>query len=123
MSTFLYPTSEPYFYHERKNFPTLWTRRISITDIVRKHCSKQTCFGKDVSVRKHSLDFSLAKTRCKYHVTNSLTLTFFRSSARLLLFVSLIISNSSSFILLNNSISFDKEYSKAFANASIKSLM
>lgn len=123
MSTFLYPTSEPYFYHERKNFPTLWTRRISITDIVRKHCSKQTCFGKGVSVRKHSLDFSLVKTRCKCHVTNSLTLTFFRSSARLLLFVSLIISNSSSFILLNNSISFDKEYSKAFANASIKSLM
>ena len=93
-----------------------------------RHCS-QTLFETDVFrerciyVEKHSLDFSPAKTRCKRHVTNSLTLTFFRSSARFLLFVSLIISNSSSFILLNNSISFFNEYSKAFANASIKSLM
>lgn len=53
MSTFLYPTSEPYFYHERKNFPTLWTRRISITGIVRKHCSKQTCFGRGVSMSRN----------------------------------------------------------------------
>lgn len=45
----LYPTGVPCFYHEKKNFPKLWTRRISIISTVRRNLLKQTRFGKGVS--------------------------------------------------------------------------